>query len=97
MSRGSHQALSLSRYVFGRELQVKVAAKSKLPRNSTRNDGQYTPSVAAMGKNNERFVGQAAKRQAVTNPENEIFFNQKVYGAKIVKCQRRSQAIYCRR
>src|SRR5881296_2226429 len=34
---------------------------------------RLTPSVVAFGKNNERFVGQVAKRQAVTNPENTIF------------------------
>jgi len=32
-----------------------------------------TPSVVAMSKNDERLVGQLAKRQAVTNPENTIF------------------------
>jgi len=32
-----------------------------------------TPSVVALSKNNERLVGQLAKRQAVTNPENTIF------------------------
>src|SRR5205814_9732437 len=33
---------------------------------------RLTPSVVAFGKNNERFVGQVAKRQAVTNPEHTI-------------------------
>ena len=32
-----------------------------------------TPSVVAFTKNGERLVGQAAKRQAVTNPQNTIF------------------------
>ena len=32
-----------------------------------------TPSVVAFGENNEKLVGQAAKRQAVTNPENTLF------------------------
>jgi len=32
-----------------------------------------TPSVVAINKNNERLVGQSAKRQAVTNPENNSF------------------------
>ncbi|MFT5280755.1 MAG: molecular chaperone DnaK [Flavobacteriaceae bacterium] len=32
-----------------------------------------TPSIVAMGKNNERLVGLLAKRQAVTNPKNTIF------------------------
>jgi molecular chaperone DnaK len=32
-----------------------------------------TPSIVALSKNNERLVGQVAKRQAVTNPNNTIF------------------------
>lgn len=32
-----------------------------------------TPSIVAISKNNERLVGQLAKRQAVTNPQNTIF------------------------
>lgn len=32
-----------------------------------------TPSIVALSKNGERFVGQLAKRQAVTNPKNTIF------------------------
>ena len=32
-----------------------------------------TPSIVAFAKNGERLVGQAAKRQAVTNPANTIF------------------------
>ena len=31
-----------------------------------------TPSIVAMSRNNERLVGQLAKRQAVTNPRLEI-------------------------
>lgn len=34
--------------------------------------GRTTPSVVAMTKEDERLVGQVAKRQAVTNPENTI-------------------------
>ena len=32
-----------------------------------------TPSIVAIGKNKERLVGQIAKRQSVTNPENTIY------------------------
>jgi molecular chaperone DnaK len=32
-----------------------------------------TPSVVAFAKDDEVLVGQAAKRQAVTNPENTLF------------------------
>ncbi len=41
-----------------------------------------TPSVVAFAKNGERLVGQAAKRQAVTNPENTIFSAKRLIGRK---------------
>lgn len=44
---------------------------------------RLTPSVVAVGKNGERFVGQVAKRQAVTNPENTIFSIKRFMGRKI--------------
>ena len=43
---------------------------------------RLTPSVVAIGKNDERFVGQVAKRQAVTNPENTIFSIKRFMGRK---------------
>ena len=41
-----------------------------------------TPSIVAFSKNGERLVGQAAKRQAVTNPENTIFSSKRLIGRK---------------
>jgi molecular chaperone DnaK len=41
-----------------------------------------TPSVAAFTKDGERLVGQVAKRQAVTNPENTIFSIKRFMGRK---------------
>lgn len=41
-----------------------------------------TPSVVAFAKNGERLVGQAAKRQAVTNPKNTIFSAKRLIGRK---------------
>lgn len=41
-----------------------------------------TPSVVAFTKNGERLVGQAAKRQAVTNPKNTIFSAKRLIGKK---------------
>ncbi len=46
---------------------------------------RLTPSVVAMGKNSERFVGQVAKRQAVTNPENTIFSIKRFMGRKLAE------------
>ena len=39
-----------------------------------------TPSVVAFGENDEKLVGQAAKRQAVTNPENTLFAVKRLVG-----------------
>ena len=44
---------------------------------------RVTPSIVAVGgKTGERYVGQAAKRQAVTNPENTIFSIKRLIGRK---------------
>jgi len=43
---------------------------------------RLTPSVVAMSKSNERLVGQVAKRQAITNPENTVFSIKRFMGRK---------------
>ncbi len=46
-------------------------------------EGQRTtPSIVAFAKNGERLVGQAAKRQAVTNPEHTIYSIKRFMGQK---------------
>jgi len=47
--------------------------------------GRTTPSVVAFGKDGERLVGQVAKRQAVTNPENTIFSIKRFMGRKFAE------------
>src|SRR5216117_3142124 len=44
--------------------------------------GRLTPSVVAFTKPGERLVGQVAKRQAVTNPENTVFSIKRLMGRK---------------
>jgi molecular chaperone DnaK len=41
-----------------------------------------TPSMVAFAKNGERLVGQAAKRQAVTNPTNTLFATKRLIGRR---------------
>lgn len=41
-----------------------------------------TPSVVAFTKTGERLVGQVAKRQAITNPENTVFSIKRFMGRK---------------
>lgn len=44
--------------------------------------GRLTPSVVAFTKKGERLVGQVAKRQAVTNPENTVFSIKRFTGRR---------------
>ncbi len=44
--------------------------------------GRTTPSMVAITDNQERLVGQIAKRQAVTNPENTVFGIKRLIGRK---------------
>ncbi len=43
---------------------------------------RLTPSVVAVSKNGERLVGQVAKRQAITNPENTVYSIKRFMGRK---------------
>ncbi len=43
---------------------------------------RLTPSVVAITKSGERLVGQVAKRQAVTNPENTVFSVKRLMGRR---------------
>jgi molecular chaperone DnaK len=45
--------------------------------------GRLTPSVVGFTKSGERLVGQVAKRQAVTNPENTVFSIKRFMGRRI--------------
>ena len=42
-----------------------------------------TPSVVAITDKDERLIGQIAKRQAITNPENTIFSVKRLMGRKM--------------
>ncbi|UCF04451.1 MAG: molecular chaperone DnaK [bacterium] len=44
--------------------------------------GRTTPSVVALAKNNERLVGQLAKRQSITNPENTVYSIKRFIGRR---------------
>jgi molecular chaperone DnaK len=49
--------------------------------------GRTTPSVVGFTKDGERLVGQVAKRQAVTNPQNTVFSIKRFMGRKTSEIQ----------
>jgi molecular chaperone DnaK len=62
-------------------MAVMEAGESVVIENSE--GGRTTPSIAAVNKkSNERYVGQAAKRQAVTNPDNTVYSIKRLMGRK---------------
>ncbi len=44
--------------------------------------GRTTPSIVAISESGERLIGQIAKRQAITNPENTVFAVKRLIGRK---------------
>lgn len=59
---------------------VSVTEGGKAKVISTAEGSNICPSIVAESKNGERLVGQLAKRQAVTNPENTIFSVKRLIG-----------------
>jgi molecular chaperone DnaK len=52
-----------------------------------------TPSVVAFTKDGEKLVGQIAKRQAVTNPENTIYSAKRFIGHKLEEIQKELELV----
>ncbi|MEP7130470.1 MAG: molecular chaperone DnaK [Sphingomicrobium sp.] len=61
-------------------IAVMEGAKPKVIENSE--GARTTPSVVAFTKDGERLIGQPAKRQAVTNPDNTIFAVKRLIGRR---------------
>lgn len=52
-----------------------------------------TPSVVGFTKSGERMVGQAAKRQAVTNPKNTVYSVKRFMGRTLAECGDETKAV----
>jgi molecular chaperone DnaK len=55
--------------------------------------GRTTPSVVAFTKDGERLVGQVARRQAITNPENTVFSIKRFMGRKQEEVQEEEKLV----
>src|SRR3546814_6923835 len=59
---------------------VMDGSKPKVVENAE--GARTTPSIVAFTKDGERLIGQPAKRQAVTNPDNTIFAVKRLIGRR---------------
>ena len=64
-------------------MAIMEGGKSVVLENSE--GARTTPSIVAFSKSGERLVGQAAKRQAVTNPKNTIYSAKRFIGRKFTE------------
>ncbi len=60
---------------------------------TTAEGSRLAPSVVAFNKNNERLVGQTAKRQAVVNPENTVFSIKRFIGKRYDEVEHERQMV----
>jgi molecular chaperone DnaK len=70
---------------LGTTNSVVAAMEGGKPKVITNEEGtRTTPSIVAYTKSDEILVGQAARRQAITNPENTIFSAKRFMGQKFI-------------
>ena len=68
---------------LGTTNSVVAIMEGKDPKVLTNAEGsRLTPSMVAITESGERLVGQVAKRQAITNPENTVFAVKRLIGRK---------------
>src|SRR5256886_2048073 len=86
LSLWSEQQLSISK-IIGTDLGTTNAVGAVLQGGEpvvipNQEGARTTPSVVAITKTGERLVGQVAKRQAVTNPENTVYSIKRFMGRR---------------
>ena len=75
---------------LGTTNSVVAVIENEAPKVLTNAEGEYTtPSVVAFTKKNEVLVGQLAKRQAVSNPENTIYSVKRFIGRHFSEMQKK--------
>ncbi len=68
---------------LGTTNSVVAIMEGKEPKIITNEEGaRLTPSVVAFDEKGEVLVGQIARRQAITNPENTVFSAKRLIGRK---------------
>src|ERR1700727_880750 len=73
--------------IIGIDLGTTISAVSEMKGGEpvvipNQEGGRTTPSVVGITKTGERLVGQVAKRQAVTNPENTVYSIKRFMGRR---------------
>ncbi len=66
---------------------VAIMEKGEIKNIPNSEGGRTTPSIVAFTKDGEKLVGQVAKRQAVTNPENTIYSIKRFMGRRFSEVQ----------
>ena len=78
---------------LGTTNSVVAIMEGKEPKVIVNEEGdRITPSVVAWDEQGEVLVGQIAKRQAITNPENTIYSAKRFMGRRFDESGRRGQA-----
>ena len=78
---------------LGTTNSVVAVMEGKEPKVIVNEEGsRLTPSVVAWDDKGEVLVGQIAKRQAVTNPENTVYSAKRFIGRRFEEVHRRDQA-----
>jgi molecular chaperone DnaK len=79
---------------LGTTNSVVAAMEAGKPTVITNPEGsRLTPSVVAINDKGERLVGQVAKRQAVTNPENTIYSTKRFMGRRFSEVQEETKIV----
>ncbi len=72
---------------------VAIMEKGEVKIISNSEGGRTTPSVVAFTKDGERLVGQVAKRQAITNPENTVYSIKRFMGRRFGEITEESKMV----